>query len=116
MREVYNPHEIAARWQTPRRRADLDDAARPFDNLMEFPCTSGARVITCRSTIRNTARVHAFAAAPWGLRLHSAKVGGVMPLTLPYAHVGQSAYGEASLAHIGDNNAYPHYPVQPCGH
>jgi hypothetical protein len=84
MREVYNPHEIEAR----RSRADLDDAARPFYNLMEFPYPSGERIIKIRFITRNTARVHVFAAAPWGLRLHSAKVGGVMPLTLSYSRVG----------------------------
>ncbi len=46
MREVYNPHEIEARWQarwaTARRgQVDLDHAARPFYNLMEFPYPSG---------------------------------------------------------------------------
>ena len=60
MREVHNPHEIEARWQGRCSQVDLDYTARPFYNLV----------------------------APWGLRLHSAKVGGVMPLTLPYAHVG----------------------------
>ena len=93
MREVHNPHEIEARWQArcgPARRSqvDLDYAARPFYSLMEFCYPTDERDITFRATTRNTARVHVFAAAPWGLRLHSAKVGGVMPLTLPYAHVG----------------------------
>jgi leucyl-tRNA synthetase len=46
MREVYNPHEIEARWQarwiaTRRDQVDLDHAARPFYNLMEFPYPSG---------------------------------------------------------------------------
>ena len=93
MSEVYNPNEIEARllarWAAARRsQVDLDHAARPFFNLMEFPYPSGEGVIKFRSTTRNTPRVHVFAAAPWGLRLHSAKVGGVLPLTLPYAHVG----------------------------
>jgi hypothetical protein len=82
MREVHNPHEIEARWQV--RWA----AARPFYNLMEFPYPSGEGFIKFRSTTQNTPRVHVFAAAPWGLRLHSAKVGGVMPLILPYSYVG----------------------------
>ncbi|MEO7911915.1 MAG: leucine--tRNA ligase [Roseiflexaceae bacterium] len=46
MREVYNPHEIEARWQARwiearRGQVDLDHAARPFYNLMEFPYPSG---------------------------------------------------------------------------
>jgi leucyl-tRNA synthetase len=46
MREVYNPHEIETRWQahwvsTRRGQVDLDHAARPFYNLMEFPYPSG---------------------------------------------------------------------------
>ena len=46
MREVYNPHEIEARWQARwiaarRGQVDLDQAARPFYNLMEFPYPSG---------------------------------------------------------------------------
>jgi leucyl-tRNA synthetase len=46
MREVYNPHEIEARWQARwaaarRSPIDLDHAARPFYNLMEFPYPSG---------------------------------------------------------------------------
>ena len=93
MREVYNPHEIEARWQARwaaarHSQVDLDNAARPFYNFMEFPYPSGEGFITFKSTTRNTRRVHVFAAAPWGLRLHSAKVGGVMPLTLPYSYVG----------------------------
>ena len=93
MREVYSPHEIDARWQARwiaarRGQVDLAHAARPFYNLIEFPYPSGEEIITFKSTTQNTARVHVFAAAPWGLRLHSAKVGGVMPLTLPYARVG----------------------------
>ena len=93
MREVYNPHEIEARWQARwaaarHSQVDLDNAARPFYNLMEFPYPSGEGVITFESTPRNTPRVHVFAAAPWGLRLHRAKVGGVMPLTLPYLRAG----------------------------
>jgi hypothetical protein len=116
MREVHNPHEIEARWQARwaaarRGQVDLDHAARPFYNLMEFPYPSGEGFIKFRSTTRNTPRVHVFAAAPWWLRLHRAKVGGVMLLTLPYAHVGQFAYGEALLAHTGDSNGYPHYPL-----
>ena len=47
MREVHNPHEIEARWQARwadarRGQVDLDHAARPFYNLMEFPYPSGA--------------------------------------------------------------------------
>ena len=89
MREEYNPHEIEARWQARWIAArcghvDLNHAARPFHNLIEFPYPSGQGFITTRFT----ARVHVFAAAPWELRLHSAKVGGVMPLTLPYSYVG----------------------------
>jgi leucyl-tRNA synthetase len=46
MREVYNPHEIEARWQARwaaarHSQVDLDYAARPFYNLMEFPYPSG---------------------------------------------------------------------------
>src|SRR3954469_7638612 len=46
MREVYNPHEIEARWQARwaaahRGQVDLDHTARPFYNLMEFPYPSG---------------------------------------------------------------------------
>ena len=89
MREVCNPHEIEPRWQahwaaTRRGQVDLDHAARPFYNQIEFPYPSGEGFITTRFT----SRVHIFAAAPWRLRLHSAKVGGVMPLTLPYTRVG----------------------------
>ena len=89
MREVYNPHEIEARWiAAGHSQVDLDHAARPFYKLTEFPYPSGQGFITFKSTTRNTARVHVFAAAPWVLRLHSAKVGGVMPLTLPYLCAG----------------------------
>ena len=93
MREVYNPHEIEARWQacwiaTGRSQVDLDHAARPFSNLIEFPYPSGDGVIKFKFTTGNTARARVFAATPWGLRLHSAKVGGIMPLTLLYPRVG----------------------------
>jgi leucyl-tRNA synthetase len=44
--ETYDPAEIEARWQARwaaegRGTADLDRAARPFYNLMEFPYPSG---------------------------------------------------------------------------
>jgi hypothetical protein len=116
MTEGYNPKEIEACWRahwdaTRRDQIDLGGASHLFYNLMEFPYPSGEGVIKFRSTTRNTPRVHVFAAAPWGLRLHRAKVSGITPPTLPYAHVGQFAYGEASLAQTGDSNGYPHYPL-----
>jgi hypothetical protein len=93
MSEAYNPAEIEARWQDVWYRTgiyepDIQRAKRPYYNLMMFPYPSAEGVIKFESTPRNTPRVHVFAAAPWGLRLHGAKVGGVMPLTLPYLRVG----------------------------
>ncbi len=46
MKAGYNPHEIEPRWQARwaaarRGQVDLDHAARPFYNLMEFPYPSG---------------------------------------------------------------------------
>ena len=46
MNEEYNPHAIESRWQARwaaegRGVVDLDHAARPFFNLMEFPYPSG---------------------------------------------------------------------------
>ena len=84
MREVYGPHEIKARRPARCIQIDLDHAARPCYNPIERSCPSGARAISFRSAIPNTRRVHALAAAPEELRLHNAKVGGVMPLTLTY--------------------------------
>jgi leucyl-tRNA synthetase len=46
MSEEYNPHEIETRWrlrwrEEGRGRTNLDAAARPFYNLVEFPYPSG---------------------------------------------------------------------------
>lgn len=83
-KEAYDAEAIEARWAAEGRDTiDLDRAARPFYNLMEFPYPSGEGLITAKSTPRNTSRVYVFAATPRRLGLHNAEVSDAMSLALP---------------------------------